>query len=252
MGGRGNTNIKFAPSGNFCIDCCPASGTSHFQYSPDSGTHTFVFHQSGITSVRFDSSNSFGLNFCAVDTEIECKWKKMLMICDGNDHFIQMDGNTHLESWSGTVILRSTNPSLALKSGSYPSFETSTIYDKTGSIDVYQDLSSYTESDLITEFDTQLKNAAKPDNNAYRTYEFVEYCDAWSIKQPSTYTETLEVNNVIRRLNSVLISLTTYIGNNITPENFIDNASVKSWFSVIYDSNILTLFEGATVTYDGS
>lgn len=251
MGGQGNTNIKFAPSGNFCIDCCPKSGTSHFQYSPDSGTHTFAFHQSGITSVRFDSSNSFGLNFTAADTEIECKWNKMLMICDGNDHFIQMDGNTHLESWSGTVILRSTNPSLA--SGRYyPFFSTGTNHNEYGSIDVYQDLSSYTQSDLITEFDTQLKNAVKPDNNAYRTYKFVEYRSVTKNKQPSTYTETLEVNNVVRRLDSVPISLRTYIGNNLTPENFIDNAHVKSWLSAVYGSNILTLFEGATVTYDGS
>ena len=253
IGGSGNTNIKFgALSGNFCIDCCPASGTSHFQYSPDSGTHTFAFHQSGITSVRFDSSNSFGLNFQAANTEIECKWNKMLKICDGNDHFIQMDGNTHLESWSGTVILRNTNPSLALKEERYyPYFSTGTHYISV-SIDVYQDLSSYTQSDLITEFDTQLKNAAKPDNNAYRIYEFVEYYSVKKYKRSSTYTETLEVNNVVRRLNSVLIDLRTYIGNNITPEDFIDNADVKSWLSAVYDSNILTLFEGATVTYNGS
>ena len=252
MGGYGNTNIKFAPSGNFCIDCC-AHGTNHFQYSPDSGTHTFAFHQSGITSVRFDSRNSFGLNFSAIDTEIECKWNKMLMICDGNDHFIQMDGNTHLESWSGTVILRSTNPSLSVGGGRYrPCFNNVIYCYKSGSIDVYQDLSSYTESDLITEFDTQLKNAIKPDNNAYRTYEFVEYDSVEKYKQPSTYTETLEVNNVVRRVDSVIIELRTYIGNNITPENFIDNADVKSWLSAVYNSNILTLFEGATVTYDGS
>ncbi|MBR4890248.1 MAG: hypothetical protein IKU15_02880 [Clostridia bacterium] len=56
-----------------------------------------------------------------------------------------MDGNTHLESWSGTVILRNSNPSLALKTDRYyPYFNSGTNYDKSGSIDVYQDLSSYT------------------------------------------------------------------------------------------------------------
>ena len=253
LGGYGDTNIKFAPGGNFCFDCCPPGGTNHFQYSPDGGTHTFAFHQSGITSVRFDSKSTFGLNFEAYNTEIECKWNKMLKICDGNDHFIQMDGNTHLESWSGTVILRNSNPSLALKTDRYyPYFSSGTNYDKSGSIDVYQDLSSYTQSDLITEFDTQLKNTIKPDSNTYRTYEFVEYRSVTKNKQPSTYTETLEVNNVVRRINSLYITLTNYVGNNITPENFINNSYVKAWFTRAYGSDILTLFEGATVSYNGS
>ncbi|MBR4890249.1 MAG: hypothetical protein IKU15_02885 [Clostridia bacterium] len=56
----------------------------------------------------------------------------------------------------------------------------------------------------------------------------------------------------MRRISSLSITLTNYVGNNITPENFINNSYVKAWFTRAYSSDILTLFEGATVSYNGS
>lgn len=166
----------------------------------------------GNTSIRIGPTDRkqdqmlLGIDMDGTRTDIVGHWENFQAILSGNDSFINWDGNNHYESWSGTQIYRASNPTREAQSGKYyPLFtgETGREYS-TKTMEIWKDLSSYTNQQIADEFGSYL-TPAKPEGVWNRIYDNPE----------------LNVNGITK----------TFINNNYVQSVDIQTNTTNVWIS---------------------
>ena len=177
-----------------------------------SGDYSKDINLYGKTSIRIGPTEGkqdqtlLGIDMSGTHTDIVGHWENFQAILSGNDSFINWDGNNHYESWSGTQIYRASNPTRETQSGMYyPLFtgESGREYS-TKTMEIWKDLSSYTNQQIADEFGSYL-TPAKPEDVWNRIYDNPE----------------LNVNGITK----------TFINNNYVQSVDIQTNTTNVWIS---------------------
>lgn len=215
FGGSYLANILSASNNSRVEICKNFNDADAIDYTHISGKYSKDINLYGNTSIRIGPGSEgqgqqdpvlLGIDLTGVHTDIVGHWKNFQAILSGNDSFINWDGNNHYESWSGTQIFRASNPTRqTIKSKYYPLFtgESGAELD-TKTLEIWKDLSSYTNQQIADEFGSYF-TPAKPD-------------DVWNRVNDNPI---LDVNNITK----------TFINNNYIQSVDVQTNTTNVWIS---------------------